>query len=455
MTLQLRYAAKSDVGLVRQGNEDSGYAGPRLLMVADGMGGHAAGELASATAVAIVAHLDVHPPTDAEVLSELSSSIEDAGESIGATIESDPELSGMGTTVTGVFWLDGRLAIVHVGDSRAYLLRDGELLQLTHDHTYVQTLVDAGRITEDEAAIHPRRSLLMRALDGVNPVEADLSIREARVGDRLLLCTDGLSGVMSADEIKARLAEGDPTGTVTRLVDFALERGAPDNVTVVVADVVDVPDAEIAIEVTATDRVVVGAAGEPRVRFRLPHVRFPDDAQPDPDRPDAPPPVDGGPPTAEQPLIDSELIVPAAETARREVARDAVEAEIARRRRKRRIVTWSIVGVLVLAIAGALIATRAWISTQWYVAVNGSAGTGTIAIYNGVPGSLLGIQLSSLNTQSTVTVGELPLFDQELVSKGIPASSLADAQRIVTELAVRATACKAVFPPAGCPGATT
>lgn len=135
MTLQLRYAAKSDVGLVRQGNEDSGYAGPRLLMVADGMGGHAAGELASATAVAIVADLDIHPPTDAEVLSELSASIDDAGESIGATIESDPELAGMGTTVTGVFWLEGRLAIVHVGDSRAYLLRDGELLQLTHDHT--------------------------------------------------------------------------------------------------------------------------------------------------------------------------------------------------------------------------------------------------------------------------------------------------------------------------------
>jgi protein phosphatase len=397
----------------------------------------------------------VHPPSDTDVLSELSSSIDDAGDSIGATIESDPERAGMGTTVTGVFWLDGRLAIVHVGDSRAYLLRDGELLQLTHDHTYVQTLVDAGRISEDEAAVHPRRSLLMRALDGVNPVEADLSIREARLGDRLMLCTDGLCGVMSADDIRARLSGGDPTGAVTRLVDFALERGAPDNVTVVVADVIEVPDSEDAVVITAADRVVVGAAGEPRVRFRLPHVRFPDDAQPDPDRPDAPAPVDGGPPTAEQPLIDSELIVPAAETARREAARSAADAAVSRRRRRRHIVLWSIVGVLVLAIAGGLIATRAWISTQWYVAVNGSAGTGAIAIYNGVPGSLLGVQLSSMSTESSVTVGELPLFDQELVSKGIPASSQEDAQRIVTELAVRATACKGVFPPAGCPGATT
>jgi protein phosphatase len=270
-----------------------------------------------------------------------------------------------------------------------------------------------------------------------------------------MLCTDGLSGVMSAEEIQARLTDGDPTGAVTRLVDFALERGAPDNVTVVVADVIDVPASDVPVEITAADRVVVGAAGEPRVRFRLPHVRFPDDAQPDPDRPDAPAPIDGGPPTAEQPLIDSELIVPAAETARRTAARDAVETAIAHRRRRRRIVTWSIIGVLILAIAGALIATRAWISTQWYVAVNGSAGTGTIAIYNGVPGSLLGIQLSSLDTASSVTVGELPLFDQELVSKGIPAASRDDADRIVTELALRATACKAVFPPAGCPGATT
>jgi protein phosphatase len=260
---------------------------------------------------------------------------------------------------------------------------------------------------------------------------------------------------MSADEIQVRLKDGDPTGAVTRLVDFALERGAPDNVTVVVADVIEVADSEVTSSVTAADRVVVGAAGEPRVRFRLPHVRFPDDAQPDPDRPDAPPPVDGGPPTAEQPLIDSELIVPAAETARRTAARDAVDAEVSRIKRRRRVIVWSIVVVLILAIAGALIATRAWINTQWYVAVNGSAGTGTIAIYNGVPGSLLGINLASLDTESTVTVGELPLFDQELVSKGIPAASQADAQRIVTELAVRATACKAIFPPAGCPGATT
>ncbi|MHB1066775.1 MAG: PP2C family protein-serine/threonine phosphatase, partial [Candidatus Nanopelagicales bacterium] len=243
MTLRLRYAARSDVGLIREGNEDSGYAGPALLMVADGMGGHAAGELASAIAVATVADLDVHPPSAADVIASLGEAVEDVGEGIADVIADDPDLTGMGTTVTGVYWLGDQVAVVHVGDSRAYLLRDGDLQQITHDHTYVQTLVDAGRITEAEAMVHPRRSLIMRALDGLTPVEADLSMREARDGDRYMLCTDGLSGVVAHDEIARLLSEGEPTGCVTRLVDLALERGAPDNVTVVVADVVDVPEA--------------------------------------------------------------------------------------------------------------------------------------------------------------------------------------------------------------------
>ncbi|MGB0244863.1 MAG: PP2C family protein-serine/threonine phosphatase, partial [Candidatus Nanopelagicales bacterium] len=229
----LRFAARSDVGLVRAGNEDSGYAGPRLLMVADGMGGHAAGELASAVAIATVADLDVHPPSPSELLNALTDAIDSTGETINAIINEEPDLTGMGTTVTGLYWLGSRVAIVHVGDSRAYLFRDHELVQLTHDHTYVQTLVDAGRITEEQAATHPKRSLLMRALDGMNPVEADLSVREARTGDRYLLCSDGLSGVVDSADIAGALTMSDPTGCVTRLVDLALERGAPDNVTVV------------------------------------------------------------------------------------------------------------------------------------------------------------------------------------------------------------------------------
>lgn len=454
MGLALRYAARSDVGLIRPGNEDSGYAGPSLLMIADGMGGHAAGELASAIAVATVADLDVHPPDPGDVLTALAEAVADAGDAIADVIAEEPDLMGMGTTVTGVYWLGERIAIVHVGDSRAYLQREGRLAQLTHDHTYVQSLVDAGRITEEEASVHPRRSLMLRALDGLHPVEADLSVREVRSGDRLMLCSDGLSGVVSADEIAHVLAEGDPTGAVTRLVDRALERGAPDNVTVVVADIVDLPDAgpDVAPVVEAFSPVVVGAAGEPRVRLRLPHVRFPDDAQPDPDRPDAPPPVDGGPPTAPQALIDAEIVVPAAEAARL-AARDRADDLQARRRRRR--IWWTAIGTIVavvVALVVGLSVAASWLSSQWYVAVNGSAGTGTVAVYQGVEGSLLGYRLSSISTDTGLLVGTLPYFDQELVSKGIPAADEADAQRIVSELLGRAAACQNVFPPAGCPG---
>ena len=453
MVLQMRYAAKSDVGLVRSGNEDSGYAGPHLLVVADGMGGHAAGELASATAVAILADLDIHPPAETDVLAELAAAIDDAGDMLGATIADDPELTGMGTTITGVYWMSGRFAIVHVGDSRAYLLRDGELSQLTHDHTYVQTLVDAGRITEADAAVHPRRSLMMRAVDGLTPVEADLSIREARAGDRLLLCSDGLSGVLPKEQLAARMADGDPTIAVIHLIEDALAAGAPDNVTAVVADIVDLPEMDRSNDtVTLVAPVVVGAAGEPRVRFRLPHVHFPTDIQPDADAPAAPPAVEGGPPTAEQPLIDSELIVPAAETARRTAIREEAERDSRRRRRRRVWIGIAAVVVVVVVLACAVIGVRSWVRSQWYVALNGAAGTGTVAIYNGVPGSLVGIDLSSLYANSSIEIGKLPLFDQELVSKTIPASSRSDAQRIVTDLAIHAASCAQPLPAAGCPG---
>ncbi len=455
MSLQLRYAARSDVGLIRRGNEDSGYASPRLLLVADGMGGHAAGELASASAVATVANLEASPPEVNDVLGALADAIDDVGIAIGDVISADPELTGMGTTVTGIYWLEDRIALVHVGDSRAYLLRENDFVQLTHDHTYVQSLIDGGSISPADAAVHPKRSLLMRAVDGINPVEPDLSMREARVGDRYLLCSDGLSGVLSFIEISEILGQGDPTGCVTALVDLALERGAPDNVTVVIADVVEVP--ELADGVTGDGEpvmpVVVGAAGEPRVRLRLPNVRFPHDAQLDPDRLDAQARVAGGPPTAPQAFIDSDLVVPAAERAYRESITDAAKA--GQRQRRRRTVLISVIAILLVlgAIGGGLFIARTWLGSQWYVSVDGNPGTGTVAIYNGVPGTLVGIPLSSVTTDTGLTVGSLPLFDQELVSKGIPAGDSTDAERIVFELQSRAASCQSLTPPNGCPGA--
>ncbi|RSN70362.1 Stp1/IreP family PP2C-type Ser/Thr phosphatase [Actinomadura sp. WAC 06369] len=239
MTLGIRYAARSDVGMLREGNEDSAYAGAHLLAVADGMGGHVGGEIASAAAIEALRRLDKDLPAN-ELLAALEHTVKAANDNLHRIVESDPALQGMGTTLTAMLWAGDQVALVHIGDSRAYLLRDGSLFQITHDHTLVQSLVDEGRISPDEAASHPQRSLLLRALDGRGEVDPDLSLREAQVGDRYLLCSDGLSGVVTAETIFQVLTDVDePEQAVRQLIDLANRGGGPDNITCVVADVVD------------------------------------------------------------------------------------------------------------------------------------------------------------------------------------------------------------------------
>lgn len=237
MTLALRYAARSDRGLVRANNEDSVYAGARLLALADGMGGHAAGEVASQLVVAALAHLDDDEPRG-DLLAKLERAVYEGNAAIAEQVELHPDLDGMGTTLTAILFAGDRLGLVHIGDSRGYLLRDGELTQITKDDTFVQTLVDEGRITAEEANSHPQRSLIMRALTG-QEVEPTLIMREAREGDRYLLCSDGLSDPVSQETILEALKIPDVAGSAERLIELALRGGGPDNVTVVVADVVD------------------------------------------------------------------------------------------------------------------------------------------------------------------------------------------------------------------------
>ncbi|CQD03246.1 protein phosphatase 2C [Mycolicibacterium conceptionense] len=237
MTLVLRYAARSDRGLVRANNEDSVYAGARLLALADGMGGHAAGEVASQLVIAALAHLDDDEP-GGDLLGKLNTAVGQGNSAIAAHVEADPELEGMGTTLTAILFAGNRLGLVHIGDSRGYLLRDGELTQITKDDTFVQTLVDEGRITAEEAHSHPQRSLIMRALTG-HEVEPTLIMREAKAGDRYLLCSDGLSDPVSHETIHEALQIEDVAESADRLIELALRGGGPDNVTVVVADVVD------------------------------------------------------------------------------------------------------------------------------------------------------------------------------------------------------------------------
>src|SRR5437763_1585958 len=221
MSLGLRFGARSDVGLLRAINEDAMYAGPRLLAVADGMGGHAAGEVASRVAIETVAPLDDDLP-GSDLITALRDAVETANGYLRDMVAADSALEGMGTTLTALLSAGQRLGLVHVGDSRAYLLRDDALHQITHDHTLVQNLVDEVRITPEEATTHPQRSWITRALDGRGEIELVLSIREAKAGDRYLLCTDGLSGVVSEETMLEALSDGNPQEACDRLGELAL-----------------------------------------------------------------------------------------------------------------------------------------------------------------------------------------------------------------------------------------
>ncbi|HET7900278.1 MAG TPA: PP2C family serine/threonine-protein phosphatase [Candidatus Nanopelagicales bacterium] len=429
MALALRSAARSDVGLVRSGNEDSGYAGDSLLIVADGMGGHAAGELASATAIATMSETETTGLGDVEALERLSEAVSIAGERIADLVAAHPEWAGMGTTLTALAWLGGepaRVAVLHVGDSRAYLLRDGEFQQITRDHTYVQTLIDSGRISPEEAAVHPRRNLLMRAIDGVHTAEPDMSVREARAGDRFLVCSDGLSGYVDDDRIRDLLLLADPTAAVTALVDAALEAGAPDNVTCVVADVV------AGEEHGSLEPVVVGAAGEPRNRERLPGMAFPIDAQPD-----------------ARPVLTVNSATGGSTSSVADIYREEQPARHARTNRR-----WWWIGTALIALAAllgiGLFAAYSASQRQYYVGADG----GYVAIFRGLPANVGPFDLHSVEERTELTVDSLPDFEAMQVQSTIQTDSLAAAEQVVQRLTERAAQCAAVPTTPGCPDVT-
>jgi protein phosphatase len=250
MSPTLRSAVGSDVGRRRPMNQDSATTTPRLLAVADGMGGHAHGEVASAVAVQALLDLDARLSSadleQVDLLAELGSTIGDAVARLTTLAQQDPDLRGTGTTVVAFLFSGLRIGVAHIGDSRAYLLRDNELHRLTRDHTMVQAMVDEGRLSEAEAAVHPRRSWLVRTLQEDTPAEPDLFLLEGRVGDRYLICSDGVTAVLDDPDIhEVLIAEDEPAEAVSRLIELANEGGGPDNITCVVADLVDgavVPD---------------------------------------------------------------------------------------------------------------------------------------------------------------------------------------------------------------------
>ena len=237
----MRFSTRSDVGLVRANNQDSAFAGDQLLLVADGMGGHAGGDVASALCVASIAPLNNQTFTSSDMVARLGDAVENARVDLVEHARATASLAGMGTTVTALLLADNSLAMAHMGDSRAYLLRDGVLTQVTRDHTFVQHLIDTGKITAEQAETHPQRSVVMRVLgDFELDLTPDLSIREATPGDRWLLCSDGLSGFIRFETMEQTLRDvGDLQLCSEYLIQLALRGGGSDNITCIVADIFD------------------------------------------------------------------------------------------------------------------------------------------------------------------------------------------------------------------------
>ena len=234
----MRYAAGTDPGPVRPNHEDAYHAGPCLLAVADGVGGHAAGEVASATIIEALAPLGATGP-GYDLVGRLHEAVAEGNAAIARRIAEDRSLEGMSTTLTAVLLGGSRYCLLNIGDSRTYLLRDGALEQLTRDDSYVQLLVDQGHISQEAAGSHPQRNLVLQALTGEAVMEPAMTVREARAGDRFMLCSDGLSDVVGHDALAEALQAGEPQDAVDRLIELALAAPTRDNVTVVVADAVE------------------------------------------------------------------------------------------------------------------------------------------------------------------------------------------------------------------------
>ncbi|MDF3290917.1 PP2C family protein-serine/threonine phosphatase [Streptomyces silvisoli] len=440
MSLSLRFAAGSHKGMIREGNEDSGYAGPRLLAIADGMGGQAAGEVASSEVISTLVTLDDDIP-GSDILTSLGTAVQRANDQLRVMVEEDPQLEGMGCTLTAMLWTGQRLGLVHVGDSRGYLLRDGVLTQITQDHTWVQRLVDEGRITEEEAGTHPQRSLLMRALDGRGQVEPDLSIREVRAGDRYLICSDGLSGVVSHQTLEETLASYQgPYETVQELIQLALRGGGPDNITCIVADVLDVEDGDSLAGQFNESPVVVGAVAENQHALHDPsHLQTPAGRAAELGRsvPQQSPSPEGafGPPDSGEPVGAPPMgsFGPYDET--------AAEGH-AKPKRKRKWLKRSAITVVVLAlIGGGVYGGYQWTQSQYYVGANGDH----VAVYQGISQNLLGMDLSKVHQDyPQIELKYLPSYQRTQVQGTIATDNLDQATQKADDLGKQAAICKAV-----------
>ncbi len=393
--VEFHYAARSDVGLVRQNNQDSGYAGANLLVLADGMGGPAGGDIASSVAIAHLVPLDTDSHPAETLLPSLRDALMDAHEELSERSEQDPELAGLGTTCIALMRSGNKLAMVHIGDSRAYLLRGDTLTQVTTDHSFVQYLVDSGQITPEEAEHHPQRNVVMRILgDSQADVTPDETMREAVVGDRWLLCSDGLSGVVSSDTIAEILTDvRDPGECAEELIRLALLAGGPDNVTCVVADIVP------AGTVPPSAPQIVGAAAKDRL---------------------APTRGGGGAAARAAALASPTKELP---------VDDEAEADTPRRPR----FAWLLPVISLMLAIGVVIA--GWFGWQWSQSQYYVMGKdGSVVIFQGIPQSIGSWNLSHAVEITDVKLDQLAAVDQQRLQEPVTRSSRGEVDAYVAIL---------------------
>jgi PPM family protein phosphatase len=400
-----RSAAASNVGKVRASNQDSGYAGTYLSVVADGMGGHAGGDVASHLVIRHLLQLDKEYSDVVTAQEDLLSTLMQANGMLSDVVYEHPELAGLGTTVSAMLRVGREVVIAHIGDSRIYLLREGNLSQVTVDHTFVQRLIDSGRITEEEAHDHPRRSVLMRVLGDVDASpEIDTAVLELSEGDRWMLCSDGLTGVVYGDRLKPFLEEAETAEDATdMLIQASLAGGAPDNVTVLVVDIMgDQPEESAQL---------VGSAAGPMAITSPAAQLIPS------------PSVKSRPQPRKLPISTGGMNVPSGALT---VQLDAVKA---RRVRRRALLIGSLILVLGAIIISAILGYR-WSQTQFYV----GSDVDTVVIYQGISQNVAGISLSHVYVDTDIPLDSLTPYQQQQIKNNIPFTSYDEAQSLVESL---------------------